>query len=56
MNKKSLDKLEFYKKAYADDCIHCMNKEVRIVSAWCVNFFEMYDNKNSALFTSKEEV
>ncbi len=50
------NKLEFYKKAYDDACIHCMNKEVRIVDAWCVNFFEMYDNKNGALFTSKKEV
>lgn len=50
------NKLEFYKKAYDDNCVHCMNKEVKIVDAWCVNFFEMYDNKNGALFTSKRGV
>lgn len=50
------NKLEFYKKAYDEDGVHCMNKEVKIVDAWCVNFFEMYDNKNGALFTSKKEV
>ncbi len=50
------NKLEFYKKAYDDDCVHCMNKEVRIVDAWCVNFFEMYDNKNGELFTCRKEV
>lgn len=47
------NKLEFYKKAYDENCVHCMNKEVKIVNAWCVNFFEMYDNKNGELFTSK---
>lgn len=50
------NKLEFYKKAYDEKCVHCMNKEVKIVDAWCVNFFEMYDNRNGALFTSKKEV
>lgn len=50
------NKLEFYKKAYDEEGVHCMNKEVRIVDAWCVNFFKMYDKKNGALFTSKEEV
>lgn len=50
------NKLEFYKKAYDENCVHCMNKEVKIVDAWCVNFFEMYDNRNGALFTSKKEV
>lgn len=50
------NKLEFYKKAYDENGIHCMNKDVKIVDAWCVNFFEMYDNKNGALFTSKKEV
>lgn len=49
------NKLAFYTKAYDEDCVHCMNKEVRIVDAWCVNFFEMYDNKNGQLFTAKEE-
>ena len=50
------NKLEFYKKAYDENGIHCMNKDVKIVDAWCVNFFEMYDNKNGALFTSKKKV
>lgn len=49
------NKLAFYTKAYDEDCVHCMNKEVRIVDAWCVNFFEMYDNKNGQLFMAKEE-
>lgn len=46
------NKLEFYKKAYDENCVHCMNKEVKIVDAWCVNFFRMYDNKNGELFTN----
>ena len=46
------NKLEFYKKAYDENCVHCMNKEVKIVDAWCVNFFKMYDNKNGELFTN----
>lgn len=46
------NKLEFYKKAYDENCIHCMNKEVRIVDAWCVNFFKMYDNRNGELFNN----
>lgn len=50
------NKLEFYKKAYDENCIHCMNKEVKIVNAWCVNFFDMYDSKIGALFTSRKEV
>lgn len=50
------NKLEFYKKAYDENGVHCMNKDVKIVNAWCVNFFEMYDNRNGALFTSKKEV
>lgn len=48
------NKLEFYKKAYNENCVHCMNAEVKIVNAWCVNFFDMYDNKNGQLFTAKE--
>lgn len=46
------NKLEFYKKAYDENCVHCMNKEVRIVDAWCVNFFKMYDNRNGELFSN----
>lgn len=46
------NKLEFYKKAYDEDCVHCMNKEVRIVNAWCVNFFKMYDKQTGELFDS----
>lgn len=48
------NKLEFYKKAYDENCVHCMNKEVKIVDAWCVNFFNMYDNRNGELFTSRK--
>ena len=46
------NKLEFYKKAYDDDGVHCMNKDVKIIDAWCVNFFKMYDNKSGELFTN----
>ena len=48
------NKLEFYKKAYDENCVHCMNKDVKIVSAWCVNFFKMYDKKTGELFTSRK--
>lgn len=50
------NKLEFYKKAYDENCVHCMNKEVKIVNAWCVNFFSMYDKQSGELFTSREEI
>lgn len=33
------NKLEFYKKAYDENGVHCMNKEVRIVDVNCINFF-----------------
>ena len=33
------NKLEFYKKAYDENCVHCMNKEVKIVNAYCIDFF-----------------
>lgn len=46
------NKLEFYKKAYDENGVHCMNSEVKIVDAWCINFFEMYDQKSGALFTN----
>lgn len=46
------NKLAFYTKAYDENCVHCMNKEVKIVDVWCVNFFKYYDNKNGELFTS----
>lgn len=45
------NKLAFYTKAYDEDCIHCMNKEVRIVNAWCVNFFKYYDKQTGEIFT-----
>lgn len=35
------NKLTFYTKAYDEDCIHCMNKEVRIVTAYCIDFFNI---------------
>ena len=44
------NKLEFYKKAYDENGVHCMNKEVKIVNAWCVNFFKQYDNRSGELF------
>lgn len=46
------NKLAFYTKAYDEDGIHCMNKEVRIVNAWCVNFFKYYDKQSGEIFTS----
>ncbi len=49
------NKLKFYTKAYDENCVHCMNKEVKIVNAWCVNFFDMYDKQNGKLFTTKGE-
>lgn len=49
------NKLKFYTKAYDENCVHCMNKEVKIVNAWCVNFFDMYDKQNGQLFTAKED-
>lgn len=48
------NKLEFYKKAYDENCVHCINKDVKIVSAWCVNFFKMYDKKTGELFTTSK--
>lgn len=48
-------KLAFYKKAYDENGVHCMNKEVKIVDAWCVNFFPMYDKQTGELFTAREE-
>lgn len=48
------NKLEFYKKAYDENCVHCMNKDVKIVSAWCINFFKMYDKKTGELFTTSK--
>lgn len=48
------NKLEFYKKVYDENCVHCMNKDVKIVSAWCVNFFKMYDKKTGELFTTSK--
>lgn len=46
------NKLAFYTKAYDEDGIHCMNKEVRIVNAWCVNFFKYYDKQSGEIFTN----
>lgn len=46
------NKLEFYKKAYDEKCVHCMNKEVRIVNAWCINFFKYYDKQTGEIFTN----
>ena len=35
------NKLAFYTKAYDENCVHCMNKEVRIVTAYCIDFFDI---------------
>lgn len=48
------NKLEFYKKAYDDDGVHCMNKDVKIIDAWCVYFFESYDKKDGKLFRKED--
>ncbi len=49
------NKLAFYKKAYDEDGVHCMNKEVRIVDAWCVNFFKEYDKKSGEMFSNLDK-
>ena len=37
---KSLDnKLEYYCKAYDENCVHCMNDQIRIVDAGCIDFY-----------------
>lgn len=48
------NKLNFYTKAYDENCVHCMNKDVRIIDAWCVYFFDSYDKKNGKLFRKEE--
>lgn len=49
------NKLAFYKKAYDEDGVHCMNKDVRIVDAWCVNFFKYYDKKSGEMFSNLDK-
>ena len=49
------NKLEFYKKAYDENGVHCMNSEVKIVDAWCIHFFDSYDKKNGKLFIKEEK-
>lgn len=37
---KSLDnKLEYYCKAYDENCVHCMNDQIRIVDANVIDFY-----------------
>lgn len=37
---KSLDnKLEYYCKAYDENCVHCMNDQIRIVKAGVIDFY-----------------
>lgn len=37
---KSLDnKLEYYCKAYDENCVHSMNDKIKIVGAGCIDFF-----------------
>ena len=37
---KSLDnKLEYYCKAYDENCVHCMNNQIKIIDAGCIDFF-----------------
>lgn len=50
------NKLEFYKKAYDDNCVHCMNNQVKIISAFAIGFFtrvtdnELVNKKNTMNF------
>ena len=37
---KSIDnKLEYYCKAYDENCVHCMNDRIKIVDAGCIDFY-----------------
>lgn len=37
---KSLDnKLEYYHKAYDENCVHCMNDQIRMVKAGMIDFY-----------------
>jgi hypothetical protein len=36
----SLDnKLAYYCKAYDEECVHCMNDQIKIVGAGCIDFY-----------------
>ena len=36
----SLDnKLQYYCKAYDEDCVHCMNNQIKIVKAGLIDFY-----------------
>lgn len=37
---KSIDnKLEYYCKAYDENCVHCMNNQIKIVDARMIDFY-----------------
>ena len=37
---KSLDnKLEYYCKAYDENCVHCMNSQIKIIKAGMIDFY-----------------
>ena len=37
---KSIDnKLEYYCKAYDENCVHCMNNQIKIIEAGMINFY-----------------
>ncbi len=37
---KSIDnKLEYYCKAYDENCVHCMNNQIKIVDAGMIDFY-----------------
>ena len=37
---KSIDnKLEYYCKAYDENCVHAMNDKIKIVNAGCIDFY-----------------
>lgn len=42
------NKLEFYKKAYDDNCVHCMNNQVKIINAFAIGFFTRVTNNELA--------
>lgn len=44
-NENIENKLEFYKKAYDDNCIHCMNNQVKIINAFAISFFTREENQ-----------
>ena len=38
-NKSLKNKLEYYCKAYDENCVHAMNDKIKIVNAGCIDFY-----------------